>query len=444
MLADEKPPGAQILMLDHGRVIDERNLGLADLATRRPVDAHTRFEIGSVTKQFTAAAILQLAEHKKLSLSDPLGKWVPQYGPGRGVTLQQLLWQVSGIPNYTATHAYWKLVARRGGRGVFLKHLDVNGELALIAGKPLDFRPGSAWEYSNTNYVLLGAVVAKASGMPWKRYVRTHLFEPAGMTESGFAGDVVPGGALATGYAIEDVEAHDPLKPVPVDPDVDEGDGGIVSTARDLVKWNAALFGGRIVSARSLARMTTPGPHPQGARGYGYGIQVDRYDGIRRVSHGGTSLGYSAADQVYPALSQEVIVLANASYAGGNDLADAEFDDHHPRLFASGNAGVAGEVPAITAVLKRLWSGMVRGHVDQSLLEPRMGRFMARGKAAHDNPFAVYGTNARWVYRGETTRRVGLPPIYAYRLLFANGRALDLQAAVSARGKVAGLVYFRR
>jgi D-alanyl-D-alanine carboxypeptidase len=439
MLADERPPGAQILLLDRGRVVDEHNVGLADLATRRPVDAHTRFEIGSVTKQFTAAAIVQLAERKQLTLSDPLGRWVPQYRPGRRITLEQLLWQVSGIPDYTYTHAYWKTIAKRGGRGVFLKRLDLNGELALIAGQPLRFRPGSAWEYSNTNYALLGAVVAKASGMPWKRYVRTHLLEPAGMTESGFAGEAVPGGALATGYAL----ARGTLKPIPVDNDVIEGDGGIVSTAHDLARWNAALFGGRIVSAHGLARMTAPGPRPQGRQGYGFGIQIDTYDGVRRLSHGGGSLGYTAADHVYPSLGEEIIVLTNAGYAGGNDLADAEFDDRHPRLFASGNAGVAGEDPAITALLKRLWFGMVHGHVDQSLLEPRMGRFMANRQAQRDNPFAPYGTSARWLYRGATVRDRSAT-VYAYRLLFANGRALDLNVAVSKRRKVDGIVYFRR
>ena len=141
MLEDEKPPGVQILIVDHGRVIVDRNIGVADLATKRPVDAHTRFEIGSVTKQFTAAAILQLAEHGKLALSDPLGRWVPEYRPGRRVTLEQLLWQVSGIPSYTDTDAYWKLVRKRGNRIVFVKERQKNIAIADL----------TYWKYERTS-----------------------------------------------------------------------------------------------------------------------------------------------------------------------------------------------------------------------------------------------------------------------------------------------------
>jgi CubicO group peptidase (beta-lactamase class C family) len=440
LLEDEKPPGVQILILDHGHAIVDRNIGVADLATKRPVDARTRFEIASATKQFTAAAILQLAERGKLALSDPLGKWVPEYRPGRRVTLEQLLWQVSGIPNYTDTDAYWKLVRKRGNRVVFVKNLDLRGELALIAGKPLEFHPGSYWAYSNTNYVLLAAVVAKASGTSWKTYVRSHLLVPAGMTNSGFEREPVPGGELATGYGLDRRTG----KVTAVGSPAGEGDGGIVSTAHDLARWNAALFGGRIVSQRSLARMTAPGPHPEGAQGYGYGLFVDVYDGLRRISHGGTSLGYTAADAIYPSLAQQVIVLTNANWAGGGDLADAAFDDLHPQLFASSSAGAGGENPAITALVKRLWSGMVSGHVDQSLLSPRMGRF-GRLAGARRSQFAVYGVDARWVYRGtRTPPHPGMSRSYTYLLLFPSGRALDLTVALTPRRKIEGVFYSRR
>ena len=442
LLENEKPPGAQILVVDHGRVIVDRNIGVTDIATKRPVDTHTRFEIASVTKQFTAAAILQLAERGKLALSDPLGKWVPEYGPGRRVTLEQLLWQVSGIPNYTDTEAFGKLIGKRGDRVVILKDLDLRGELALIAGKPLEFRPGSYWAYSNTNYVLLAAVVAKASGMSWKTYVRTHLLVPAGMTDSVFEGEPVPGGELATGYGLD----RGTGKVTEMGSPRGEGDGGIVSTAHDLARWNAALFGGRIISQRSLARMTAPGPHPEGAQGYGYGLFVGLYDGLRRISHGGLSLGYTAADTIYPSLAQQVIVLTNANYAGGDDLADAVFDDLHPQLFASSSAGVGGENPAITAVAKRLWSGMVSGHVDQSILAPRMGRFgRLASTTKRRSQFAVYGVDARWVFRGtRTPPHPGMPNSYSYLLLFASGRALDLTVALTPRRKVEGVFYSRR
>jgi len=437
--SDQKTPGAQVLMLEHGRVVYERNFGVRDLTTRRPVDVHTRFEIGSVTKQFTAAAILQLRERGKLSLSDPLEKFVPQYRLGRRITLEQLLWQVSGIPNYTEGPAYRKLIVRHGYRAVFTRRVDMDVVLSLIAGQPLHFAPGSSWEYSNTNYFLLGAVVAAASGMPWERYVRTHLFEPAGMSESSFTSEEDRTADMATGYGI----ARDTFKPIPTGPGADGADGAIVSTARDLAKWNAALFGGKIVSSRSLALMTAPGPRPQGPHhGYGFGLAVDTYDGVRRIAHNGATIGFTSADQVYPTLSQEVIVLASGGQADASEIADTAFDRHNPELAARANVSVGGEDPAITALVKRLWSGMASGHVDQALLTPSMGRYMAGG-AGTDTPFAQYGAVKTWVYRGRTTRDPR-EPHYNYRLLFANGRAVDLNVGVTAQHKVASLADWRR
>jgi len=438
ILSKQKPPGAQVLMIDHGRVIEDRNIGVSDLTTKRPVDAHTRFEVGSVSKQFTAAAIMQLAERGKLSLSDPLGKWVPQYVRGRRITLEQLLWQVSGIPNYTDTPAFRKVIGVRNGRVVYFKRLDLNAALALIAKEPLHFRPGSAWEYSNTNYALLGTIVAAASGMPWRQYVRTHLFGPAGMTDSTSYGEPAARGVLATGYLM-----NRKGEPLPAEPDRDEGDGGVVSTAHDLAKWNDALFGGKIVSAKSLARMTTPGPHDAGSGGYGFGLRIDTYDGVRRISHAGTDTGFTAANQVYPSLSQQVIVLTNTYWTDASDIADAAFDAQHPNLFASKNAGAAGEDRTVTALVKRVWSGMVSGHVDTSTLIPGMtGRF-ARSRTG-GGAFAAYGTAARWIFLGKIIVVASGPRIYEYRLMFAGGKVVDLDITLTAGRRVAGLFYYIR
>jgi len=141
-----------------------------------------------------------------------------------------------------------------------------------------------------------------------------------------------------------------------------------------------------------------------------------------------------------------VIVLTNANYAGGDDLADAAFDDLHPQLFASSSAGVGGENPAITVIGKRLWSGMVTGHVDQSILSPRMGRFGRLATTSkRRSQFAMYGVDARWVYRGaRTPPHPGMPHAYTYLLLFASGRALDLTIALTPGRKVAGVFSARR
>ena len=185
--------------------------------------------------------------------------------------------------------------------------------------------------------------------------------------------------------------------------------------------------------------MTAPGPHPQGPHnGYGFGLAVDTYHGVGRIAHNGMSLGFTAANQVYPTLSQSVIALASGNYSNASDIADAAFDEHNPQLAARDNTGVAGEDPAVTAVIKRLWSGMESGHVDQSMLMPRMGRYMA-GNPGSNTQFSGYGAVERWIYRGR-----GAAGAYRYRLLFANGRAVDLSVVVTAQHKIDGLAYWRR
>ncbi|HEY9181519.1 MAG TPA: serine hydrolase domain-containing protein, partial [Candidatus Baltobacteraceae bacterium] len=155
-LQADKTPAAQVAVVRNGRLIEDGAFGLANLDRKVAATPQTQFEIGSVTKQFTAAAILQLKEQGKLRLSDPLGKYVPEYARGKAITIEQLLWQVSGVPNYTDVNHFVHIAGTTPG--------SLDAALALIAKKPLHFKPGTRWEYSNTNYLLLGGVVARASG----------------------------------------------------------------------------------------------------------------------------------------------------------------------------------------------------------------------------------------------------------------------------------------
>ena len=184
--------GAQVLVIRDGRTLLDTGFGLGAVASDEPVDPRTRFEIGSITKQFTAAAILQLVGQHKLSLDDSLGKFVSDYPNAASVTLRQLLWQVSGIPNYTAVPGFVGYSTSHAG--------SIDAILELIRDKPLEFTPGTEWMYSNSNYALLGQVVAVASGMPWERYIREHVFKPAGMTHSTFNDHEMPVGDMAVGY----------------------------------------------------------------------------------------------------------------------------------------------------------------------------------------------------------------------------------------------------
>ncbi len=322
-LSQSPAPGAAILIVDHGRVVYSENYGVRDLASKEPVDDHTRFEIGSITKQIVAASILQLKERGKLSLSDRLGYYLPQYTAGKNVTLEQMLQQVSGIPNYSSARGFDQSIPGTP-----------NGVLDILEGLPLDFDQGSSWEYSNSNYYLLSMIVSQVSGMPWQQYVLKHIFAPAGMSDSSFARDEASIADMAVGYTRAGRGSWKLVKAESMNGWAG-GAGDIVSTTRDLAKWDAALFSGKIVDAADLKLMTSPGPFPAWGGGYGFGWAIDSHDGFSRFWHPGETNGFVAANMVYPTLDEDVIVLCNASFIDSQKLADLVFDEHRSAVAPS-------------------------------------------------------------------------------------------------------------
>lgn len=428
-------PGLEIAVVDGGRIVTDAAYGVRNVDTQQPVDVHTRFEIGSITKQFTAAAILQLKERGRLSLDDRLGKYVPQYVQGRAITLRQLLMQVSGIPNYTETRAFGKLITERGTTVVLTRSGNFDAILAMIAHLPLHFKPGTKWEYSNTNYIMLGRVVEIASGMPWSEYVRTHIFVPAGMTESSFMEDEPHLTDMAVGYspfphALHLTASFNGWA---------SSAGTIVSTARDLARWDLALFGGKLVSAADLRLMVTPGLLPaMGVHShYAFGWVVDRYDGQERIWHNGGTLGFSAANHYYPEQHEFIIVLTNDRAGGADDIADATFDALHPQLAAAAAAPVAGEDPAITARAKAVLAQFLSGSLDRSEFDASMNAAMTpQVVASAKAQFAQLGTATSWTYKGKHV--TGTTTTYEYRVTFSSGVKINVYMVIDASGKISG------
>lgn len=435
IIENEHTAGAQVVLVRRGRILYQKAFGVRNLTTGQPVDERTRFEIGSITKQFTAAAILQLKERGKLSLSDRLGKYVPQYARGRDVTLEQMLWQVSGIPDYTEAKAYARLIVVRHGRVVPSNDIGLTGVLALIRNRPLDFKPGSGMEYSNTNYSLLGQVVAVVSGMSWEQYVRKHLFEPAAMASSSFMDDESHIRDMATGYTL----APGGRRPIPTGPDIGGGggDGAIVATAEDLAKWEEALFGGKIISQADLNLMTAPGLRPLGPHAYGFGWAIDRYDGLSQLSHDGATLGFASNLQVYPDLSQYVIVLTNAYYAHPGVIADVVFNEFNPSLAAKANVAVPNAPRRITAVVEDLIRGFSSGHFNHAHFTDRMYKFIENHPTEQ---WDYLGKAKSLIYRGRTSGQSD--PVYKYRLLYDTGAVLTISVAVTPDDKIEGLEFW--
>lgn len=355
-------PGGAVAVVRNGRIIYAKGFGLRNVASDTPTDADTRFEIGSVTKQFTAAAILQLKERGKLSLDDTLAKYVPMFPHAREITLRQLLNQVTGLPNYTDVNHFVSIAKAPGS---------VERIEGLIAAQPLHFKPGTKWEYSNTNYVALGRVIEVVSGQTYADYIRNNLFAPAGMTHSTTISGERSLSDFATPYwrGTTNAKKLSPAESLSDNWVIAAGD--IVSTVGDLAKWDIALQSGKIVSPTDFALMETPGKLANGASdGYGFGLQIDTVDGRERVWHNGGTFGSSSSNVTFPQDGVDVIVLENEDGAATAALSTTIYETMFPNVALAAMKPGTGEDPAVTARLKLLLGAAIKGSLPPDQLSP--------------------------------------------------------------------------
>jgi CubicO group peptidase (beta-lactamase class C family) len=345
-LAAGEVAGFAVAVVENGRVRLARGYGFADLEQRTPVRADTVFRIGSVTKEFTAAAILLLAERGRLSLDDRLVKYFPEFPRADEVTIRQLLNHTSGISNYTAAAQFFPAVAPRDYTAAdFVK--------VIAAADPLyDFTPGTSWSYSNSGYFLLGGVIERVSGQSYSAFLEANFFRPLGLraTKPDDLAEIVPG--RAEGYD------KDPDRPGAfrnashLSMSVAAAAGAMRSTVGDLARWHEALLGGRVLKPESLALMTAPGrladgrlasaarpPTPDGGppSDYGLGIATSLREGRRGIGHGGSINGFNSALQTFPDARTTIVLLTNT---GGGTV------KLMPRLV---RAALGGAVPAVGA-----------------------------------------------------------------------------------------------
>lgn len=268
-----------------------------------PLDA--MFEIGSVAKQFTAAAILQLRDEGKLSLDDPITKWLPDFNTrGNAVTLRRLMDHTSGIAGITELREF----------GALRTNLQFprDSALALINRQPFQFATGTAQVYNNSAFILLGHVIEKASGMTYENYIEQKIFAPLGMTRSSYCNSSENVPRRAHGYGIQNgriLRAPTNVHTWPF------AAGSICSTAGDIVKWLQGLHGGKVLSPRSYQEMTTPATLADGTPlNYGMGIGVGTdVRGLRVIGHGGSIPGFAAEAAWYPDAQMAVVVLMNTT-----------------------------------------------------------------------------------------------------------------------------------
>jgi len=349
ILAKTGSPSASIAVVTNGKLAYVRAYGLATIETKTPAAPPMRYAIGSVTKQFTAAAVLLLAEEGKLSLDDKIVRWLPELTRAREVTVRQLLSMTSGYQDYWPQDYVMSPMLQ-----VTTPH-EIVDRWARI---PLDFEPGTKWQYSNTNYVIAGMIVEKASGMPLSDFLQKRIFGPLQMTS------VVHKETLGSGDpARYETYALGSPRPAPL-----EGKGWLFAagdlamTATDLAKWDMSLIDQTVLDAASYREMLTETRLRNGVgTGYGLGVALDLVNGRRRVSHDGIVSGFTAKNVVYPDERTAVVVLTSVTATSAAEQIATEIGE---LLFAPAPNQSALEQT------RNIFVGLQKGQIDRTLFTP--------------------------------------------------------------------------
>jgi CubicO group peptidase (beta-lactamase class C family) len=261
-----------------------------------PNTPQTKFRLGSITKQFTAALVLQLEEQGKLKVTDPISKYIPDSPPAwEKVTIHHLLSHTSGIPNFTSFPDYNKTKTLPSPPA---------DTIARFRDKPLDFEPGSKWNYSNSGYILLGFIIGKVAGKSYADALRDGILQPLGMKSTGYdiTREVIAN--RASGYTPDDNGWRNSDY---IDMTVPHAAGAMYSTVEDLLKWDQSFYSGpKILSAASQEKMFAPV-----LNNYAYGWAVEKQDSHLRIAHGGGIDGFNTYIARYPDDRLTVIVLSN-------------------------------------------------------------------------------------------------------------------------------------
>ncbi len=348
-------PGCAVGVSVNGASTLERAYGMADLEHGVRNMPQTIFEAGSVSKQFTALAVLLLAREQKLSLDDPARKYLPELPEyGAPLTIRHMLTHTSGLRDWgsVAGIAGWPRTTR--------VHTHAHVLDIVSRQRALNFTPGTRWSYSNTGYNLAAIIVSRVSGMPFAEFTKTRIFEPLGMTRTSWRDDhtrVVKGRAIAYSEERDGFHTEMPFENV-------HGNGGLLTTVGDLLRWNENFAAPRAGDAALVRAQQEPGRFSDGrSHDYALGLRVGQYKGVREVSHSGSTAGYRAYLARYPNQRVSVAVLCNASSAdagrAAHAVADLYLKDHLNDRAPIGQSykPSSGELEALSGIYKNTETG---------------------------------------------------------------------------------------
>jgi D-alanyl-D-alanine carboxypeptidase len=412
-------PGASIAVVRGGAIVYEKGYGDGRIDPKTPAASPMRYSIGSVSKQFTATAILLLAEDGRLSLDDKVSKWLPQLTRANEISIRQLLSMTAGYQDFWPQDYVFSDMQRPTTAQAIMQRW---------AGKALDFDPGTKWQYSNTNYVVAATIAEKVSGMPLMDLLRERVFKPLGMTSVADIDAGPLGPQDAGGYMRH---ALGPLRPAPKEArGWLFGAGQLAMTAHDLALWNIAVMNRALLRPASYRSQQTDMLLESGlSTRYGLGVSLNAVSGRRRISHGGAVSGYTTTNEVYPDEKAAIVVFTNI-YPGAAGASSQIAGRISGVLFAAADTTTA----SARDLARRIYDGLAKGTIDRSLFTPDANAYFT-DQVIQDYAASLgkLGAPAEFTSGGESLR--GGMTIRSYRIR-AGGVVMNLTTMTLPDGKI--------
>lgn len=417
-------PGLSIVVVKDGSIMYNKGYGFANLEHQVAVKPETIFQSGSIGKQFTAFAIMLLAEEGKLSLDDHLSKFFPG-APASwdSITVKNLLTHTAGFGDYPDDFNY---------RADYTE----DSLFQIIKNIPLKFRAGERSEYSNLGYVTLGLIIGKVAGKFYGDFLRERVFEPLGMTTARVISEADIIANRAAGYRMENGEIKNHYW---VSPTLNTtADGSLYLTSVDMAKWEAGLNAGKLLKSESYQQMWTPVKLNNGSTyPYGFGWRIDSINGKRIIDHGGTWQGFESVIRRYPDARLGIVVFANLLGSNPTRIATRIMELYQPELKPVKLKPIKDKEPEVTSLVEMFVKRLIENTVTADMLTPGFA-----------NQFLPYSDRtSAFLKKQGTFQRIELLArkslenrnrVYHYRLVFSQ-EALELLVTLTPENKIAGI-----
>lgn len=418
-------PGVSIAVVQNGKTVYAKGYGMANVELSVPATADTEYELLSVGKQFTAVAVMLLVEEGRVALDDKITKYLPDAPAAwSSVTVKQLLSHTSGIPDYTNAPGWRESIRLDRSPQELIKP---------VMSLPLQFQPGEKWDYSNTNYYLLGMIVEKASGKSYADFLSERIFKPLGMNDTRVnnLSEIIRN--RAAGYHWQ----RDALRNAEyISPTQKWAAGNVVSTANDMAKWAIALDTAKLLKKESLDLMQMPAKLNSGEETkYGFANELDTDHGHAVAGHQGGGLAFNATLLRFPDDKLSVVVLSNLTQAPTQAMARRIASFYLPAISDERNRGIADADPKTTEILRGVLVDAAKGKANAALFaaeaQEKMIPFIER---VGPRFLGSMGALQSFVLLEQTD--AGANRIRRYRAAFANGASLIWTFELTKDGKI--------